>query len=108
MNNSHGKVLAMKVFGTPRHIIPFYEADDSGTGTDPIPGSKTKPAHRIFYFQAYAILKYLSGPNLIKMSERYMTNLGRNFNNNQSIQTEWVDLPDLYAFLQVETFRAVV
>ncbi len=101
-------ILALKrLLGAPDRAIPLYAADDSGAGVEPRPGSKTRPEHRIHYFQAKAAHKHLSGQGLVAMSERYMAIWKQNM-DAQRIQDEWTELPDLYAFLRVEVFRAAV
>ena len=108
LSSKPGILIALKnILGTPKHVIPFYAADDSGVGRHPQPGSSVSPEHRISYFQHKAAHKYLTGRQLVSINERYMSILQRNISNG-NIGYDWVEVPDLYAFLQVEVFRAAV
>ena len=108
MNTKAAVLFSLKtLFGTPANVIPFYAADNSGVNSTPLPGSRVKPQHRITYLQVKAAHKYLSGPGLVQMTELYLDILKRRFHGNQ-IESEWVDQPDLYKFLQHEVFSAAV
>ena len=108
MSTKPGMLIALKnIFGTSARTIPFYAADDSGMNTRPYPGSKCKPEHRIIYFQQKAAHKHLSGPGLLKMADRYMNTLARQF-SQVDLDHEWVEMPDLYHFLQMQIARASI
>lgn len=108
MTTTPGTVYALRnLLGTPKHIIPFYLADNSGIGTLSRPESSVRPEHRIIYLQHHAAHIYLSGLSLAEMNQRYLSTLGRNL-SARSIGEEWIELPDLYEFLQHEVFRAAV
>ena len=115
-NNKSSRYLTTKaavlfsleaLFGTPAKAIPFYTADDSGVTSTPLPGSTVKPEHRITYLQVKAAHKHLSGPGLVQMTELFLDVLRRRFHSSR-VESEWVDHPDLYTFLQAEVFRAAV
>ncbi len=131
-------MFALRAFlGSPRRAMPFYEADDSGVDARPLAGcSMTRPEHRIFHLQAATASKYLSGAHLARLSQRYTAILARNldaafdgarngssrnrdcaladpkYDNDDDDDDDdddgWVELPDLYAFLRDEAFRAAV
>ncbi len=107
--NTKGAVLLAleNMFGTPSDVIPFYAADNSGVNSTPLPGSRVQPEHRITYLQVKAAHKHLSGTGLAQMTEFFLNVLKRRFSELQ-VRSEWVDLPDLYSFLQDEVFRAAV
>ena len=108
MNTKAAVLLALEnLFGTPANVIPFYAADDSGVNSTPLPGSRVRPEHRITYFQTRAAHKHLSGPGLVQMTELFLNVLRRRIHASH-IESEWVDLPDLYQFLQHEVFSAAV
>lgn len=108
MSTKPGMLIALKnIFGTPPKTIPFYAADDSGMNSRPYPGSKCKPEHRIIYFQQKAAHKHLSGPALLRMADRYMDTLAKQF-SRLDLDHEWVEMPDLYHFLQMQIGRAAV
>ena len=95
------------VFGLPKRAIGFYNDDDSGTAFNAHPQSNVEPHNRIFYFQHKTTLANLSGSALNDLTRRFLENL-RHRIFQSSIGSEWVDMPDLYSFLQVELFEASV
>lgn len=108
MSTKSGVLLALEnIFGTPSNVIPFYAADDSGVNVAPLPGSKVKAEHRLNYHQVRAAHKHLSGPGLVHMTERFLMILRRRMDESQ-IGSEWIEMPDLYRFLQTEVFHAAV
>ena len=99
-------VIAMdRLFGTPRHIVPFYDADDSGIETQPHPQSNVKPEDRVHHTVHVQVIKYLSGPGLKPMTNRLMDNIGRQVSTS-GISYEWLDMPDLFEFCQVKLLYA--
>lgn len=79
LGSKPGLLIALNnILGTPKHIVPFYAADDSGVGLRPHPGSQVDPGYRIGYFQHKAAHKYLTGHDLKSMSDRYLMILQRN------------------------------
>lgn len=108
MSTKSGVLLALEnMFGTPSDVIPFYAADDSGANILPLPGSKVKPEHRINYHQVRAAHKHLSGPGLTHMIEHFLGVIRRQIHDSQ-IGSEWVEMPDLFAYLQNSVFCAAV
>lgn len=108
MNTKAAVLLALEnMFGTPSDVIPFYAADKSGVNSAPLPGSNVRPEHRITYLQVKAAHKHLSGTGLAQMTEFFLGVLKRRFSESQ-VKSEWINQPDLYAFLQDEVFRAAV
>ena len=101
-------ILALEyVFGLPKAAIDFYEADDSGTAFNAHPQSKVEPQNRIFYIQHKTMLMHLSGSALNDLTRRFLDNLRYRISESR-IGSEWVEMPDLYSFLQVELFHASV
>lgn len=106
MNTKAAVLMSLKnLFGTPANVIPFYAADNSGTTSTPLAGSRVKPEHRITYLQVKAAHKYLSGPALVQMTETFLNILEQRLKISH-VGSEWVDQPDLYGFLQYEVFSA--
>lgn len=73
----------------------------------PKKGSIVEQKNRVHYWQASLAQKYLSGQYLWKISKRYFEIIQKNLNAS-NIQHEWVELPDLYRFLQMEVSRASI
>ena len=109
MNTKAAVLLALEnMFGTPSDVIPFYREDNSGVNAAPLRGSRVQqPEHRITYLQVKAAHKHLSGTGLVQMTEFFLGVLKRRMSESQ-VKSEWVDQPDLYAFLQDEVFRAAI
>lgn len=88
------------VFGTPDHVVPLYSGDDSGQLLKPMPGSQVRPENRIRFFHTKASHQHLAGMNGIRLGERFMDILSRKLSTSTDIGTEWVELPDLWGFIQ--------
>ncbi|KAK6821750.1 cytochrome P450 [Apiospora arundinis] len=86
------RISAKNLLDIPSGIMPFYDADDSGMAAEPKKGSQTAQHNRILYHQTHSAQKYLaaltSGP--------------------WPSGEEWVEYPDLYAFLQMTVAGANV
>ena len=102
-------MLGMKLlFGLLKKDEPFYDADNSGISHIPAPSSNTLPKHRIHYLRHSASGKYLNGPILRDMTERFVGRLGHQIAGRQDIGCEWIMFPDFSDFVQKELFRAAV
>ena len=99
-------IAVRDILGTPKHVVPFYAADNSGVGPYPQPGSNTPPERRILHIQHKVAHKYLTGQELKGISERYMKTLQKNLCT--VTEHDWVDIPDIQAFLQHQLFSAAV
>ena len=88
----------------PNPILPLYYEDDSGPLLKPIPGSKVRPENRIRFFHTEAAHHHLAGNN--RLGERYMDTLGQKVLTNTDIGLEWIELPDLWLFIQTLVFPA--
>ncbi|KAG8532443.1 uncharacterized protein KY384_002320 [Bacidia gigantensis] len=95
------------VLGTPRRALPLYAEDNSGGHPTPFPGSCVEPENRIRFHHMQAAHKFLAGShNGIQLSERYTDILRRNISANDTVQDDWIDYPDFYAFLRDMMFSA--
>lgn len=95
-------VIAMdRLFGTPKHIVSFYDADNSGFQTTPHPWSNVEPNNRIHHIVHTQVVKHLCGSALKSMSNRLMDNVGK-IVFACGIGYEWLDMPDLFEFCQVK------
>lgn len=94
-----------RLFGTPRHVTKFYDADNSGFEFTPQPWSNVEPNHRIHHIVHVQVIKYLSGSGLKPMTNRLMDNIGK-IVSTSGIGYEWVDMPDLFEFCQVKLLNA--
>jgi len=94
------------VFGTPAHIVPLYERDDSGLNAIPLPGSKTPKEYRLGYFRGRAAHHFLAGQSGFRIGERYLEILSRNMMTDICVGYEWTKLVDLSLFVQDLVFPA--
>lgn len=109
LSNKPASLLSLKwLLATPPTVIPFYEADNSGTASSPREGSDVRHENRINYLQHATAHKYLSGQSLFALSEQYVRILGRNLDLLNHTTGNWVDYPDLYSFLQNHVSTAAV
>ena len=101
-------VIAMdRLFGTPKSVVPFYDADNSGIEMQPHPQSNIKPAHRVHHTVHVQVIKYLSGPGLKPMTNCLMENIGKQVSAS-GIGYEWLDMPDLFEFCQIKLLHAAL
>src|SRR5438045_2030938 len=100
-------VIAMdRLFGAPKHIIPFYDYDNTGVEVTPRPqANKVDQHHRIHHIVHVQVIKYLSGPGLKPMSVRFLENVSKEIYSS-GIGSEWLDVPDLYEFCQAKLLHA--
>ncbi|KAK6854935.1 cytochrome P450 [Apiospora arundinis] len=101
------RISAKNLLDIPSGIMPFYDADDSGMAAEPKKGSQTAQHNRILYHQTHSAQKYLAAPYLGPLAERYLKFFQANI-EKLAIGEEWVEYPDLYAFLQMTVAGANV
>ncbi|OAF98771.1 cytochrome P450 [Paraphaeosphaeria sporulosa] len=108
LTSKTGTIFALtRILNTPKDVIPFYAADDSGMATKPRKESKIRHEDRIHYWQAHTSQKWLSGASLQLMSETYLSFLDEEL-SHLNINEEWVEIPDLYRFLQIHVSTAAI
>jgi hypothetical protein len=69
--------------------------------------STTAQGDRIHYWQAITAQRFLTGHHLLHISERYLITLRRNL-EALNVKQDWVELPDLYRFLQMNVTRSAI
>jgi hypothetical protein len=95
-------------FGSPRQSVAFYEADNSGVAATPAPSSTVDPANRIFHTMHKLLNSYLSGPSLTGITARFQEKLANLIEEDDSIGDTWVEIPDLYEYVQNLVMSAAV
>ena len=86
----------------PKDTLAFWMSDDSGMLSQPHPESHV-PAHlRVDYMTHDSVAKLLTGVGLKPLCDRFTRNLSRRLLTNASVSMEWVEHPDLFAFMQDE------
>ena len=98
--------VVKNILGMPDHIIPLYSGDNSGQLLKPMPGSHVRPENRIRFLHTKATHQHLTGVNGTRLGARFMKVLDRNISNDISIGNEWVELSDLWPFIQNLVFSA--
>lgn len=95
------------MFGMPKRAVSFYMCDDSGSNRIPNQGSDIRPEHRIELLTHSTITKFLTGPSLKTLCQRFTENLVVEL-SNASISYMWQDLPDLNSIFESEVLRAAL
>ena len=100
-------LFANKMFGFPESASSFYMADISGLGSSPHPDSNILPEHRIDYLTHSSVARFLTGPGLRPLSQRFIEHLAEQLSKN-CIGHDWESLSDLYSIFQTDVFRAAI
>lgn len=100
-------VLVHTMFGMPKRAVSFFRCDDSGSNRIPNQGSDVRPEHRIEFLTHSTITKFLTGPSLKTLCQRFTENLAVEL-SNASISYMWQDLPDLQSIFESEVFCAAL
>ena len=95
------------MFGMPKRAVSFFRCDDSGSNRIPNQGSHVRPEHRIEFLTHSTITKFLTGPSLKTLCQRFTENLAVEL-SNASISYMWQDLPDLQSIFESEVFCAAL
>lgn len=88
-----------RVFGASAKAAKYWDADDSGLAVQPRKGTNVPPEHRVHFWTAHTAQTFLSGRHLQALNERFMLNLESQL-NSEGILDQWIEYPDLYAFVQ--------
>lgn len=83
----------------------YWDNDDSGIGVQPRKGSNVRPEHRVHFWGVNMPKTFLAGQHLVALNERFIMNLRRQLDMN-GMQEHWVELLDLYSFVQLVMGRA--
>ena len=79
--------------------MQFFRAENSGITHDPHPRSSTRPENRVFYLMHKATVDCLAGSHLVSSASSFQVALEKQI-KNAPIGNEWLEMPDLFAFLQ--------
>ena len=102
-------IFALKhLCAPPKHVISFYEADDSGMASVPRKKSRTAQQDRIHFHQARASQKFLAGEHMQHLASQYFGTLERNLEAVGLQEETWAEFPDLFAFLQDHVSRSAI
>ncbi|GAB1317368.1 hypothetical protein MFIFM68171_07578 [Madurella fahalii] len=101
-------VVAMRdQFGMPAKDLSIFQRDGSGGNAKPLEGwEHMDPAHRIFYHQHRDLHAMLNGAALDSMTTRFIATYTNRLRKTPLVSDEWIELPDLFAFLRGEMFHA--
>lgn len=81
----------------PKEALKLYTEDDSGCNKEPRPGCSTKPANRIDYITHQALNRFLSGPGLNPLFDRFTESLIHRLQYLE-LKDEWKCREDLWSF----------
>lgn len=111
-NSLSGKLdeltMMENTFGYPRHSVEFYGADNSGHLAMPSPDSVVEPENRTFFINHRMLSTYLSGTSLAGITARFIEHFAKQIEEDESIGDEWVEIPDLYDFMQNQVMSAAI
>ena len=96
-----------KMLGMPKSAQDFLAADESGLHRKPYPGSNIKPENRYDYLVHSSSLRFLTGPGLNPLTDRFTKNLTQDL-LGLNIGSEWIAMPDLASFVRLHVFQASV
>lgn len=88
-----------RLFGASAKTASYWDADDSGIAAQPRKGSSVPPEYRVHFWTAHASQTFLSGSHLQALNEQFTIALESQL-SARGIEDQWVEYPDLYAFLQ--------
>ena len=97
-----------RAFGTPDNAVDFYNADDSGMYSMPLPDSTAREENRIFYIVHSMMNTYLTRGSLDDIVDRFMSTLMTQIDDLAGAEEEWLHIPDLYVFLREHIFATVI
>lgn len=95
------------MFGMHSKSLSAYKADDSGHHYERYPGSMTEPHNRIDFLTHEMFAKFLSGPSLSRMFERFSQGLLDRL-EAVDVGADWKEIPDLLEFIQMEVSAAIL
>ena len=95
------------MFGMHSKPLSAYKADDSGHHSERYPGSITETHNRIDFLTHDLFVKFLSGPGLSRMFERFSRSLSDRL-EAVDVGAEWREIPDLLEFIQMEVGTAIL
>ena len=102
----HSKVyraLAVKtILKMPKDALAFWMSDTSGMLAQPLPDSHVPPHLRVDYMNHKSVAKLLTGVGFKPLCDRFTQKLSQRLLATASVGIEWVDHPDLFAFMQTE------
>lgn len=96
-----------RMFGTSVKASLYWDKDDSGIGLQPRKGSQVRPEHRVHLWGTSLPKTFLAGRHLAPLNERFTALLQDQLDSYGIGQDEWVELPDLYSFIQSIIGRAL-
>ncbi|ESZ99173.1 hypothetical protein SBOR_0457 [Sclerotinia borealis F-4128] len=100
-------VILQRVFGTPPEATTVLLNDDTGTSAQPLPGSHSLPADQRYHQIIHqGMHDNLSGLRLAELASRFLANLDTELDNLDMENKEWLEIPDLYSFIQNSIFNA--
>ena len=91
-----------QIFGMSEKALKLYTADNSGCFNDPHPLSNVEPRNRIDHITHQALDRLPSGPVLSPFFNRFTENLITRL-LRLDIGGEWIDVEDLWGFLQIRS-----
>lgn len=96
-----------RFFHTPTAALKFWMADNSGASINPHPDSNVRPENRIYFHTNRSTHEFMAGKGLKLFANRFQDLLLKQVSKT-NIGNEWLEMPDLYSFVQVTLSTAAV
>ncbi len=102
------KFIAARLFGMPRPASETFVNDVSGYSAKPLAGTEhIQPKNRICYRDHEILKSLLQGSQLAQLTATFSESLLKHF-EQLSVTEEWIDIPDLFAFLTTHVTPAAI
>ncbi|TGO84925.1 hypothetical protein BPOR_0450g00050 [Botrytis porri] len=99
--------IVERIFGAPPEASAVLLDDNTGTSPKPLPDSNPLPAdQRYHHISHQAYTDNLTGVKLAEVVTRFLTNLSTELDKIDMGTNEWLEIPDLYSFVQNAVFNA--
>ncbi|KAF7868555.1 hypothetical protein EAF04_005086 [Stromatinia cepivora] len=99
--------IVERIFGSPPEASSVLLNDNTGTSTQSLPGSNPLPAdQRYHHISHQGFSDNLTGVRLAELVTRFLSNLNTELDNLDMGTDEWLEIPDLYTFIQNAVFNA--
>ena len=96
-----------QIFGMPNTALKLYTADNSGCYHEPTAFSSVKPDNRVDYITHQALSRFLSGPGLNPLFNRFTENLIRCLQDFR-VGRQWMDMEDLWSLFKTKVTPAAI
>ncbi|CAD6447086.1 81f82b88-dd2c-49ed-b7e7-e04fa06feb2e [Sclerotinia trifoliorum] len=99
--------IVERIFGSPPEASSVLLNDNTGTSAQPLPDTNPLPADQRYHHLSHqGFSDNLTGVRLAELVTRFLENLNTELDNLDTGTDEWLEIPDLYTFIQNTIFNA--